>query len=144
MNKLSLLFEKSSDAAFGVDVNQHILFWNPTAASLTGYSAAAVIGRPCWQLLQGISTGGTPFCRANCPILRQVRAGKLVQDIDIAIRVQTGLYMLVNFSTISVLPEHWNGDKPFLVHLIRPVSRAGDPLRPFSLYLTRALNGQRP
>lgn len=143
MDKLFTLFEKSSDAAFAVDASQRIIFWNHTAEHLTGYTIAETAGKPCWHLLCGVTNEGIPLCRANCPIILQIKAGKPIYNIDMAIREQTGLSIPVNLSTIPVGPEHGNGEKPFLIHLMRPLPKPGSQFGAFRLYLLGPLRAQR-
>ncbi len=143
MNKLLALFEHSSDAAFAVDESQRIIFWNQTAEAVTGYSAAGAIGQPCWKLLKGATKDSVPLCRINCPIVMQIKAGKPIYNMDMAIRGQSGMAIPVNFSTIPVGPEGWNGEKPLLIHLVRPLEKPDAQFGTFRLYLLGPLRVQR-
>ncbi len=143
MSKLFALFEHSSDAAFAVDEDLRIIFWNQTAANLTGYSATATLGQPCWHLLAGTTKEGMPMCSAHCPILQQIKAGQSISNMDMAIRVSSGLRVPVNFSTIPVGPEGWNGDKPLLIHLLRPLQKPDERFGKLRLYLLGPLRVQR-
>lgn len=143
MSKLFALFERSSDAAFAVDDQQRIIFWNQTAETLTGYPAAAALGQPCWELLAGITQEGNPLCSAHCPILLQIKAGQPTANMDMAIRTNNGLMLPVNFSTIPVGPEGWNGAKSLLIHLLRPLQKTDERFGALRLYLLGPLRAQR-
>ncbi len=143
MTKLFTLFEHSSDAAFAVDVDQRIIFWNKTAEALTGYKAETAAGQPCWKLLKGTTKDGLPLCRANCPIVLEIKGDKPTDNIDIAIKVHNGLTIPVNFSTIPVGSEGWNGDKPLLIHLLRPLQKPDVLFGTFRVYLLGPVRVQR-
>lgn len=143
MDKLFSLFAKSSDAAFAVDTDQRILYWNHTAENLTGYSAEEALGQLCWEFLHGVTKEDDPVCAAHCPVIRQIKAGKAVCNMDMAIRGQTGLSIPINMSTIPVGPEYSNGAKPFLIHLMRPLEKPESQFGALRLYMLGPLRVQR-
>ena len=59
-------FNALSAAPYGVyavDLNQTILFWNPSAERIVGYTAEQVIGYRCYQVLQSLpAEGSIPIC----------------------------------------------------------------------------------
>ena len=142
MNQLLSLFEKSSDAAIAVDKDQHIVFWNQTAETLLGHPAAVAMGQPCWQLLDGHTRGSFHFCRANCPIMQQIRADQPVHNIDLTVNTQTGLRLPMNASTIPVADE-LNGSRIMLIHLFRPLPTADNQLDTLRVYFLGPLRAQR-
>jgi hypothetical protein len=144
MSKLFTLFERSSDATFAIDKHQRIIFWNETAVRLTSRNAETTLGRPCWQVLQGESKDGDPLCYANCPLIRQTKAGEIVHNVDMAIQSCSGPALLVNLSTLPVSPQLWNGSKPFLIHLMRPLCQPEDQFGALRLHLLGPLRVQRP
>lgn len=143
MNQLFALFEHSSDATFAIDEQQRVIYWNKTAGALTGYDAAAAMGQPCWELLQGLTKGGAPLCREKCPIFLQIHAGKPTYNMDMAIKDRLGQTIPVNFSTIPVGHDNWNGEKPLLIHLLRPLQKSGAQFGALRLYLLGPLRVQR-
>ncbi|MBI1732874.1 MAG: winged helix-turn-helix domain-containing protein [Gammaproteobacteria bacterium] len=60
------LLDRASDAALAVDTNLKITGWNQGAESLLGYSAEAVSGMRCGEVLQAILPNGTPLCGPLC------------------------------------------------------------------------------
>ncbi len=56
----------SSDAAFAVDAELRVVAWNERAHELLGYREEEVLGRPCWDVLQGLFPDGTPLCSPEC------------------------------------------------------------------------------
>jgi PAS domain S-box-containing protein len=143
MDKLFSLFAKSSDAAFAVDTDQRILYWNHTAEYLTGYSAEEALGQLCWEFLRGVTKECGPVCAALCPVIRQIKTGKAVCSMDMAIRGQSGLSIPINMSTIPVGPEYSNGAKPFLIHLMRPLEKPESQFGALRLYMLGPLRVQR-
>lgn len=143
MQKLLALFEKSSDAAFVIDHDQRIIFWNETAAHLMGYTPQEAAQRKCWELLRGVTKEGCPLCKYICPIVEQVRAGETVHSQDMAIRVKGGAFLPVNFSTIPVPPEWRNGQTPLLIHLLRPLLEPDTQFGRLRLFLLGPLRAQR-
>lgn len=144
MSELFTLFERSSDAAFAIDERQRIIFWNETAANLTGCRVETTLGQPCWQILQGKSKEGAPLCCANCSLIRQTKAGKIVHDVDMAIQSCSEVALLVNLSTLPVSSESWNGHQPLLVHLMRPLCQPENQFGALRIYLLGPLRAQRP
>lgn len=65
MNVCDLL-DWASDAALAVDTNLRITGWNQGAESLLGYSAKAVSGRRCGEVLQAVLSNGAPLCGPLC------------------------------------------------------------------------------
>lgn len=66
MMKAHELVHFSSDAAFAVDGELRVVAWNDRARELLGYSAEEVLGRSCWDVLQGVLPDGRPLCTPDC------------------------------------------------------------------------------
>ncbi len=64
--KAQELVHFSSDAAFAVDWELRVAAWNERAQELLGYRAEEVLGRPCWDVLQGLLPDGKPLCTPDC------------------------------------------------------------------------------
>ena len=76
---LSLLGD-SPHAAYAVDLDQTVRFWNRSAERITGHKAENVIGRHCYEVLQNCSTDREdPMCREGCPLLEAIHENLIPQ-----------------------------------------------------------------
>ena len=64
--------------AFAIDLEQNIIFWNPRAEQILGFEPRQVLGRKCYEVLQGLALeGAIPFCTRDCPAIAAARAGHI-------------------------------------------------------------------
>jgi diguanylate cyclase (GGDEF)-like protein/PAS domain S-box-containing protein len=72
-----------------IDCARHILFWNKSAAEITGFSAEESVGRTCpGDIIAGEIISG-PLCDNRCPFLIS-RADEKPAAIDIRLRHKNG------------------------------------------------------
>ena len=72
---LDQLFE----AAYLVDKDRKIIFWNKAAEKLTGYAKDEVIGKSCRDnILMHLGCQGKEMC-TNCPLVRSINSEKIVE-----------------------------------------------------------------
>lgn len=64
-------------AAFGLDQHQRILSWSEAAETHLGIPADRAIGRPCYEVLEGLDFFGRPYCRKWCPAFISLLNGHL-------------------------------------------------------------------
>ena len=66
-----------ADGAYVTDIDRRIIFWNEAASRITGWPAAAVVGRSCSDnLLVHIDKDGRPLCgKESCPLHRSIVTG---------------------------------------------------------------------
>lgn len=115
--------EALPDAAFAADGEGRIAVWNEPMVELTGYPAPAAVGVPCAQMLDGLSSDGTPVCRQPCPLLRPLaptrraaRAGERPhRHPDLLARNAAGERLRLD---VVALPARIDG-RPMLLHLVR-------------------------
>lgn len=89
--------------------------WNEAAESLTGISAEAAIGRPCWDVLHGVSERGDLLCHPGCSNARLAREGWPLSCSKMLITTTSGR-RLVSVSTITVREK---GEEPLILNLMR-------------------------
>ena len=78
---LGLVLDSLFDGVYIVDRDRRILFWNRGAEELTGYSAADVTNRLCWDaILNHIDEEGCLLCRGHCPLMRAIATGAEVRE----------------------------------------------------------------
>ena len=115
------LLEHTSDAAFSLTAAGEIVSWNKAAEVLFGYAAAEAIGKPCFELLEGIGSLGTHFCHENCTVIECAASRSNVPDFDLSVRTRGGGRVWVNVSTI-VFRNPRNGRR-VVVHMARDITR---------------------
>lgn len=69
----------SAAPLFAFDEDLTIVAWNQGAEELTGISAAAAVGQPCWAVLAGRHDSGALMCHRHCSRARYAREGRPVQ-----------------------------------------------------------------
>jgi DNA-binding CsgD family transcriptional regulator len=120
----------SGDALFAFDAELTVIAWNDAAERLTGISAKAAIGQPCWDVLHGVTERGDLICHPGCSNARLAREGWPVSCSRMLIATPSGR-KLVSVSTIGV---HRKDEEPVALNLLRngyviePTKRAAQRL----------------
>ena len=121
---------RSGDAFFAYDARLNVVAWNEAAERLTGISAAAAVGQPCWDVLHGVSERGDLICHPGCSNARLAREGWPLSCSRMLIATPNGR-RLVSVSTITV---NRKGEEPVILNLLRngyaiePTKRAAQRL----------------
>lgn len=101
--------------AYAVSLDQKILYWNRSAQRILGFHPDDVLGRRCYEVMQGTSTGSlTPECSMGCPSIRYLRAGLVPATNRLRMLCSSG-----DRKWVSVTPMVVSGvlrDSPLLVH----------------------------
>ena len=101
---------------YAVDLDQTILFWNPSAERILGHKAEDVIGRRCCWALQNLAEGAsTPICLGGCPSIESARAGRNAPIAHVWMLCASGRRKLLTV-TPFVIPRA-RAEHPVLVHL---------------------------
>lgn len=111
---------QSADGVFGVDRNQRIIHWSPSAEQILGHTAEEVLGQPCYKVLGGRDSQNYRFCRRNCPIMANARRGRLTTDYDVLTRTKDGADVWINVSILLLKSKRSRSS--LVVHLIRDVT----------------------
>jgi diguanylate cyclase (GGDEF)-like protein/PAS domain S-box-containing protein len=65
------------DGVYFVDRERKIVYWNKGAERISGFSAAEVIGRGCFDnLLTHVDAEGNSLCRGFCPLAKTIADGR--------------------------------------------------------------------
>ena len=84
------LLESLHDGVYFVDRERKILYWNKGAELLTGYSAAEVVGRSCFDnILMHVTAGGCSLCLNGCPLGKTIEDGQR-RESEIFLRHKLG------------------------------------------------------
>jgi len=71
------ILARSSTAAFAIDRNDRIIYWNEGAERLLGFSGDEMLGKLCFEALEGRDPFGNLYCSAECPIVRGAASGEV-------------------------------------------------------------------
>ncbi len=77
MNIYKSFLDNLFDAAYVVDKNKKILYWNKAAEEISGFSASEVIGTRCADnVLSHIDFAGLDLCKSGCPLHSTLQDGE--------------------------------------------------------------------
>ncbi len=76
-NAYKAVLEHSQKGIYIVTPDRTIVYWNPAAEQITGYSRHEILGRHCQEtLLKHIDSSGRPLCELNCPLIETAVTGR--------------------------------------------------------------------
>jgi PAS domain S-box-containing protein len=119
----------TGDGLFIVGPDQHIIRWNRGAERILGYPEAEVLGHPCFEVIDGRTHPGKPWCRAQCKVHECALSLTPLENFDLLVRTKDGRRTWTNVSTIRI-----SGPEPVTLHLLRDIStqrRIGEAARRF-------------
>jgi PAS domain S-box-containing protein len=118
--RLFTALAQAADGAFVIDENQTILFWNRAAQDILGFTADEIVGRKCWDILEGRDELSRLVCHYRCRIVLATLIGNGVANYDVRAHTKSGELRWIN---VSILPfPTANGAAPLIVHLFRDVT----------------------
>jgi PAS domain S-box-containing protein len=100
VEKFHAYFDAAADSIIALDADARVLFVNRAAEALTGFSRAALVGKPLADLVPPEAT------LLLEPVLRGVVEGKNLEPFDLPIHTTSGDRLWVSVSTSTVLAEH--------------------------------------
>lgn len=78
------------DGIYFIDRDKKIIYWNKGAEKHTGYRAADVVGKHCWDnILMHVDERGTNLCNGACPISQSIADGCL-REVDLYLHHKEG------------------------------------------------------
>ncbi len=92
-------------AAYVSDENGRIVGWNTAAEQLLGYSANAVLGKPCYEVVRGRDLSGDRFCRKDCKLRQSMRHGEPICSFVFAARTASGTHLPVRCAAVAMCEE---------------------------------------
>lgn len=109
------LIANSSAAAFAIDRNDRIIYWNSGASKLLGWSPGEMIGKFCYEALEGRDPFGNVYCTKQCPIVVGTSAGEETEPYMLRVMTKKGP-QTIRVRAVA-LPQ--SGDKfNCLMHLV--------------------------
>ncbi len=98
-----------------------VVLWNKAAERLLGFRAGEVVGRPCHEVIRGVTLSGQPFCSLSCAVGHRLGCGGGVRNFDIQTRTKGGKVIWLNVSSLPV-PSR-KKDRFLFVHLFRDIGK---------------------
>jgi diguanylate cyclase (GGDEF)-like protein/PAS domain S-box-containing protein len=96
------VLDSLDEGVYFVDLNRTITYWNKGAESLTGYTAADMLGRSCADdLLAHVDNQGTALCLEGCPLQKTMTDGSAC-GADVFLRHRRGHRLPVSIRVIPV------------------------------------------
>jgi len=121
MINLIELLEVAADGAFAVNDQYKIVSWNRAAKKLLGYEKKQIIGRFCYQMLQGLDERQRLICQFQCPVGIAAFNNEPVANYDIQARTKTGGRRWLNMS-IFAYREDGEEEEAIIFHLFRDIT----------------------
>ena len=112
-------FAHTADGMFAVNPQHRIIDWNKTAETLLGYSAEEVLGRCCYDVIQGRDGNGLSQCSESCPHFEQGKKLRWVRHVDLQSRSKSGQDVWISITTVSIVSARRKLSA--LVHLFRDI-----------------------
>lgn len=126
---LEQVLDHIADGIYLVGADRKILYWNRGAEKITGYSAAEMVGRPCYDDLLGHEDEkGHTLCDSGCPLVLSRENQDLIQR-NLFLNTKEGKKILVEENISSLYKD---GKLSGVIIAFRDISLFKD-LRPFQL-----------
>jgi PAS domain S-box-containing protein len=113
------LLDHTDDAAFALSDSGEICAWNASAETLFGFAREEVIGRTCFDLLQGRGPLRALICTDYCHVRDCAAHQRPIPDFDLEVKTRAGGRTWVNVSTV-VHADRQTGRR-LIVHLARDI-----------------------
>jgi diguanylate cyclase (GGDEF)-like protein/PAS domain S-box-containing protein len=89
-SELIRVLDNLFDAAYFVDRDRKITYWNNGAERLTGFTSLEMLGKDCRKsMLVHLSKDGQPFCDSHCPLQETEPYGD-VRETEVFLRHKAG------------------------------------------------------
>lgn len=116
---LDVLLE-TADGAFAFGESGSILRWNDAAERITGWKAADVLGKRCYEVMNGRDAARNLVCWPDCMVQAMARKGERPFSFDMVATCRNGKRICLNVSTILLRDD--KGRYCAGIHLFRDVT----------------------
>jgi DNA-binding CsgD family transcriptional regulator len=110
------LIANSSTAAFAIDRADRIIYWNAGAAKLLGWTPGEMIGRFCFEALEGRDPFGNVYCTKQCPIMVGTTSGEETEPYMLRVMAKSKGPLTIRVRAVA-LPNAGEGFN-CLMHLV--------------------------
>lgn len=115
------MLSRTADGAMLADEEGSVVLWNKAAERLLGFSKTDVIGRPCHDVMRGMTLAGHPFCSPACAVGHRLGCGGGVRNFDIRTRTKAGKMIWLNVSSLPIPSP--KKDRFLFAHLFRDIGK---------------------
>lgn len=102
-----------------MDGRSRIIHWNKACETLLGLPARAVLGKPCYEVVDGRDANGNEYCGQSCPVAHQAREAREhpVCPFELSVKSGQGSRKAISASLFSI--ESYHPALATLVHIFR-------------------------
>jgi len=117
LQRLKALVNSTSDPSFAVDGSGLISAWNGAAEKYFAVVESAVLGQPCYRIVQGTDECGV-VCGPHCSIMQAMRQQRLVGNFDLMVQTPVGN----KWCNVAVLrADVGNSEERHALHVVREI-----------------------
>jgi diguanylate cyclase (GGDEF)-like protein/PAS domain S-box-containing protein len=99
----SLLLESAAEGIYGTDMDGITTFVNPAAASMLGYEAEELIGKPMHAMIHHSRADGSHYPRSECPMTSSLQHGETRHVVDEVLWRKDGTSMPVEYHSTPIV-----------------------------------------
>jgi two-component system, OmpR family, sensor histidine kinase VicK len=100
-----LILESVGDGIYGIDLDGRLTFINQAAARALGYTPEELTGRDVHEIIHHSHADGTPYSRANSPILQGMRRCETVRMHDEVFWRHDGVAIPVEYTASPLIQD---------------------------------------
>jgi len=127
--RMNLILHSASDSICGVDRTGQIIFANPAASVLTGYSNDELLGRSLHGLIHHTKPDGSPYPPAECPVTEVLHSGEIRRGLEDTYWTKPGLPVSVEYTASPMLEGGKVEGAVVVFHEIAERKRAEEAMR---------------
>jgi diguanylate cyclase (GGDEF)-like protein len=99
------VFNQLQDAVVCLNRDRKVVYWNKAAEQMTGFDAAAMTGRACFEEpALFVDLGGLNLCRDKCPVAMTLKDGA-PRNLDVYLQHKEGFRLPASLRIIPVLKD---------------------------------------
>jgi len=105
MRQRELILESVGDGIYGIDLEGRLTFINQAAARTLGYTPEQLKGRDLHEIIHHSHADGTPYAKANSPILEGMRRHETIRMRDEVFWCKNGASIPVEYSASPLIED---------------------------------------
>ena len=113
----------TAEPAFACDRGGSIVAWNESAERLLGHTASDVIGKHCYEVLDGRDVFGNRFCDVRCAIRNMILRNEPVHHCRLSYSTVSSKRIDVSVSIFAIFGNARS--EQTVVHILQPLEKSG-------------------
>jgi PAS domain S-box-containing protein len=105
LDLISAIINHTAEGLYATDATGKIVFINPAAERMLGWSRDELIGKCAHELIHYKRADGNPFAEEDCPLLEVMRSGKTLHNHEDAFARKDGSLFPVLCSSTPIVKE---------------------------------------